>query len=436
MNIVADLHSHSGHAGGVGAISLAKVAQIMKLKGIDIYGTGDVLQPEWNKYLQNKLQEAEDGLFCIEESKTARFLLQTEIIITAPAPDGGRKTVHTIILFPDFSATEKAMKYLQDWQVKINMGRPFLKCTDKADVSAKMFKLTSITDDILIIPAHVLTPQGIYGAERPVNCLADFYGEFSNHIYAVETGLSADPQILALIPELDQLSLISNSDCHSAALNRIGREFTSYKVKEKSYKDLVNAIKNHNITYTAEFTPSEGRYFLTGHRAGKRGHNSKQYCYFSPDKSPQFCPICGKPMTMGVLERALQLSKIQGETRTLANIIPKQQYKTLIPLTEVIAAGFGIKNASAKKVLKEFKQIIDITETEERLWQMNPEKAERFLANSIHDSTMSALIDIMQGNYSFTPLGFDGEYGQLTLGSKTKWFGHEVIHGQINKRLF
>ncbi len=429
MKLTADLHSHSGHAGGVGMISLDGIAATMALKGIDVFGSGDCLQPDWNQFLQQEFIQAEPGLFKIKENTTARFLLQTEVIFTAPAPLGGRKTVHTILLFPDFATTKQGIKLLASWEVKLNMGRPFIKCRDAAEVSSRLYSLLEISDKIMVIPAHVLTPQGIYGSERPITFLHEFYGDFANEIFAVETGLSADPEILALIPELDNRTLISNSDCHSAALNRIGREYTSFIVSEKSYNGIIAAIKARKIEYTAEFTPSEGRYFLTGHRAGKRGHKADEYCYFSPDKSPDFCPICAKPLTQGVLERALNLSQLQGEPRTLADITPRQKYLTLIPLTEVIAAGFNVKNSSSRKVLAEFDKIIKIIGTEEKLWNLEFSAIQEKIGDIITDSTLQAIKAIIDGNYAFSPLGYDGEYGTLKLGEKAEWFGQEVICG-------
>ncbi len=435
MKLTADLHSHSGHAGGVGAISLSGLAETMSVKGIDVFGSGDCLQPEWNRFLQCNLTAAESGLYTIAESATARFLLQTEVIFTAPAPGGGRKTVHTILLFPNFDTTEKAMKLLKNWGVKINMGRPFIKCESNAEVSAKLFSLLIISEEIMVIPAHVLTPQGVYGSVRPITYLEEFYGDFTEKIYGVETGLSADPEILALIPELDNRTLISNSDCHSAALNRVGREYTAYDVNEISYQGITAAIREQRVIYTAEFTPAEGRYFLTGHRGGKRGHKSNEYCYFSPDTAPELCPICSKPLIKGVLARALELSRLQGEPRDLQSVTPRQKYLTLIPLTEVIAAGFGVKNSSSKKVLNEFTAIIDVVGTEEALWTSEYQDVAEKLSGRVEPATLAAIAAIFAGDYAFVPLGFDGEYGSLELGRREEWFGHAVVTGGM-KTLF
>ena len=46
MHLSVDLHSHSGHAGGVGNIRLEDIARAMRKKGIDVFGTGDCLHAD------------------------------------------------------------------------------------------------------------------------------------------------------------------------------------------------------------------------------------------------------------------------------------------------------------------------------------------------------------------------------------------------------
>ena len=111
-----------------------------------------------------------------------------------------------------------------------------------------------------------MTPEGIYGGRERINFMSDFFGDYTKEINAVETGLSADPNILGLIPELDDVALISNADAHSSNLNRIGREFTTYNLKNFDYQSLINSIRKNKIIQTTEFNPAEGKYFLTGHR--------------------------------------------------------------------------------------------------------------------------------------------------------------------------
>lgn len=434
MRYVVDLHSHSGYAGGVGNISLEGVADTMGKKGINAFGAGDCLQPAWRAALEKRLVEKEPGLFALREAESAhaaaRFVLQTEIIITSPVPSGGRKGTHVVLTFPGFPAVDAAIGLLRRWEVKIDMGRPFVKCADAGDVAEKFYALTAVDPSIMIIPAHVLTPQGIYGSDHPVDSLADVFGEFAADITTVETGLSSDPELLAVLPELDGKTLISNSDCHSGALNRVGREFTVLDVDSPSYAEIVASIRGGGINYTAEFNPAEGRYFLTGHKAGLERHGAA-YCYFSPDKTPPdgICPICGKRLTIGVLERALYLSKVQskdGKGREPGKVAAKQKAVRLAPLVEVLAAGMGVRSVSSRKILPLFDQIIRRVGTESELWELSPGEIENDFAAVLPQKVLDAVLAVRSGNFSFQP-GFDGTYGELRLGEDIGWFGHEKV---------
>lgn len=434
MRYAVDLHSHSGHAGGVGDISLESVADTMAVKGIQAFGCGDCLQPAWREDLGKQLAEKEPGLFMLQEAegarRSARFVLQTEIIITSPVATGGRKITHVVLTFPGFPAVDAAIGLLRKWDVKVGMGRPFVKCADVDDVAAKCAALQELDPLVMVIPAHVLTPQGVYGSDNPVDSLRDVFGEFAGRIRAVETGLSADPELLAIIPELDAMTLISNSDCHSGALNRVGREFTVLDLAEPSYPEIVAAVNGGKVAYTAEFNPAEGRYFFTGHRAGLENHG-KGYCYFSPDKTPKDgkCPICGKSLTQGVLERALHLSRAQspdGRGRELTAVRPRQKAVRLVPLVEVLAAGFGVKNAASKKVTALFGKIVAKTGAEAELWEMSAAEIERELAGDLPEPVLNAVLAVKNGDFTFQP-GFDGQYGGLVLGKTIDWFGQERI---------
>ncbi|MBN2712487.1 MAG: hypothetical protein JXR97_08680 [Planctomycetes bacterium] len=434
MQLVVDLHSHSGHAGGVGDVSPALVTKTMAQKGIDVFGTGDCLQPEWLDTLESTLKEEESGFFSFtgeggDANGSERFCLQSEIIITADVPSGGRKGPHVVLLFPSFSAAREVAKILAAKETKLNMGRPFVKCKDADDVAATLDKVQAVDESILIMPAHVLTPQGIFGSDHPIDSMRDFFDDFASRIRAVETGLSADPEILALIPELDNVTLLSNSDCHSAALNRVGREFTALEVSDKSYGAMIQAIHDRKVNFTAEFTPTEGRFFLTGHRAGKVGHENGEYCYFSPDKAPadNVCPICGKQMTIGVIQRALELGRLQGDERSLESITPRQKALHMVPLVEVLAAGLGVKSISSRKIVKMFDEITKIAGTEVQLWGLDEKEITSKLGNALPREVLDAILMVKQGNFCFNPLGYDGTYGDLVLGQQGVWFGHEKI---------
>ena len=425
MEINTDLHAHSGYAGGVGKISFKKIDEMMSLKGIHIIGTGDCLHPGWLEYLKNNLKEDEDGLFTFKEMET-KFLLQTEVILTSNI-GMGRKSVHTVVLFPSFDVVEQVCTKIKKWGVKNTIGRPFMVCDNSSDVSQKLYELRDIDNKMEIIPAHVLTPDGIYGSNRPITYLHEFFGNFSNEIRGIETGLSADPQILHYIPELEGRTWISNSDAHSHHLHRMGREFTTFDVQKLKYSQIVEAIRKDKVVQTAEFHPAEGRYFLTGHRGNRKGH-SGSYCYFSPELVPDNheCPICSKKLTIGVFERALTLRIDQSGEGTLSEIIKEdkietrkiRKFVTMIPLAEIIARGLEIQSATSKKVLKAYKEVVNLVGSECDLWFMEEDVLEEVL-KGIDERVYAAISCVKKGVFSFSPPGFDGEYGNLLLGECT-----------------
>lgn len=434
MRYVVDLHSHSGYAGGVGNISLETVAETMAKKGINAFGVGDCLQPAWREKYAKRLTEKEPGLFALRDAPppldAARFVLQTEIIITSPVDSGGRKGTHVVLLFPALAAVDDAIALLRKWDVKADMGRPFVKCDSPHDVAEKCRALRAIDDSVMIIPAHVMTPQGIYGSDHPVDSMREVFGDFTPEISTVETGLSSDPALLALLPELDGLTLISNSDCHSGALNRVGREFTALDLHTPSYEEIVAALRDKRVRYTAEFNPAEGRYFLTGHRAGLERHGDA-YCFYSPDTVPAdgICPICGKKLTVGVLDRLLYLSAKQskaGPARSLEEVTPAQASRSLVPLVEVVAAGLGVKSVASRKVTALYDTLVNEVGTEAELWELPDADVAAAYAGKIPDAVLNAVLQVKRGEFSFIP-GFDGTYGGLRLGETISWFGHATV---------
>ncbi|MDR1533546.1 MAG: endonuclease Q family protein [Planctomycetota bacterium] len=433
MRYNVDLHSHSGYAGGVGKISLPGVAATMAKKGIDAFGVGDCLQPAWREKFADLLEEREAGLYALRgaagDGRKARFVMQTEVIFTSAVPSGGRKATHTVLLFPNLRAVDAAIALLLRWKVKLDMGRPFIKCADAGEVAEKCSGFMKIDPRTMVIPAHVMTPRGVFGSDHPVDRLSDVYGGFAREIAAVETGLSADPALLALLPELDGTALISNSDCHSEALARVGREFTALEITRPTYEEIVLAIRERRILLTAEFDPAEGRYFLSGHRAGLSGHGGIG-CWFSPDRLPPgcLCPVCGKKLTIGVLDRVLHLSRVQtgGRPRILGETRPNQKAVTLVPLVEVLAAGLGVASTAGRRVNDLFETIIGETGTEAELWDLSPGEIEARFSPLLPERAVAALAEVRRGNFSFQP-GYDGEYGGLRLGEKIAWFGQAGI---------
>lgn len=408
MNLAVDLHSHSGYAGGVGQVLLTKVSEVMKQKGIDVFGTGDCLLPARSAELQKELISDGKGLFHLPND-SSKFLLQTEVIISAQLDGFRNRTVaHHIILFPDFEAIKRMQKLMQDWQMKNTIGRPFIVCQDQSVVEERLMQIAEIDPLIEIIPAHVLTPDGILGSKNNLQSIRQFYGDFTSQIRIIETGLSADPTTLQKIPDFANLTFISNSDCHSAALNRIGREFTILDTSDVSYQDIILAMRENRVDLTAEFNPAEGRYFLTGHRANR--HKNGQEIIYAEELPPEMiCEICGKEIKLGVKHRAIQLSD---ET-----IVPlKRNFLNMIPLIEVIAFSQNIKNANSKTVAKIFAKILQRFPSEISLWRSDSQEIISQLKDEIAGNVLESILAVKTGKFKFEPAGFDGNYGVLKIG--------------------
>ena len=314
------------------------------------------------------------------------------------------------------------------------MARPFIVCKDPSEVEDRVNAILDLDSHIELIPAHVMAPEGVYGAHNGANSLKEFYGSSESRIYAVETGLSADPTILGLVPELDNRTLISNADAHSSALNRLGREFTSFQLSTKTYKSLINAIRDNTVTKTAEFHPTEGRYFLTGHRANRKKpgvHNKDQFCYYSPRHLPKnmLCQICKKRLTIGVLQRAFEVCDKQGEDRMIGDG-PKRPFVTMVPLIEILGFTRGVKTLTSQRLLKQYSEIIKVVKSEVRLWTTND--SFRLLSESkIDPEILQNLKEIKNGNFMFHPLGYDGVYGKLLIGETCDFLNIKEESGKI-----
>lgn len=452
MDLAVDLHAHSIFAGGTQSLKLSPernktnrkkalaqlthITQTMPLKGIDLIGTGDCQFYFWQEILKEVLTEDQPGVFFLHESSLTRFILQTELIFTAPI--GKRsKIVHIVFLFPNFTCVETLNDLLNRWKVKHEkMARPFIKCASITEVSMRIHTILDIDPLIEAIPAHIMTPQGVFGSNIRINTLADFFGDVTSRLQVFETGLSADPELLRLIPELDDRVLVSCSDAHSGALHRMGREYSVISASKMDYQHVIEALRKKKIVYTAEFPPEEGRFFLTGHRGGRKSpglHGKDEWCCFSPQFVPpsDICPICYKTLTVGVFQRCIEISKAQGGQRDLAEVNPSQEFIRMVPLVEIIAHVLHIRTKTAKSVIKVYRKITEYIGPERNLWTLPVEKVQEQLENRenrVSSTMVDAILQIKRGNFTFVPYGFDGVYGTLQIGNKGNFQGVNIVH--------
>ncbi|MHA1984058.1 MAG: hypothetical protein ACW967_06865, partial [Candidatus Hodarchaeales archaeon] len=196
----------------------------------------------------------------------------------------------------------------------------------------------------------------------------------------------------------------------------------------------IYSLRNNKINFTAEFMPSEGRYFLSGHKNTTRNHSKNEYCKYSPKFVPQnnLCPICNKEITTGALSRAIQVGKNQGDERSLEDFKSQRNFFHFIPLVEVISLGLGIKNPNSKRVVRTYMEIISNQQinNESNFWLLPINKIDQILKDKIDQDVLNAINQIHSGNYSYSP-GFDGIYGELVLGKKIDFLEiNEVVQNK------
>jgi uncharacterized protein (TIGR00375 family) len=260
--------------------------------------------------------------------------------------------------------------------------------------------------ETMLVPAHAWTPWfSIFGSKSGFDSIEECFGDYSKHIFAIETGLSSNPEMNARVSALDAVTLISNSDAHS--LRKLGREANVFEA-EMDYFEITDIIKTNDrdrFLYTIEFFPEEGKYHGDGHRTCGVA--------FTPEETNEakgICPKCKKPLTIGVLNRVMELTDREPE------YAPKDRVasRSIIPLEEIISAVLK-KGVSTKTVQKEYMRLVKTSGSEFRiLLDMNLKE----LSEICSDRLTEAIIRVREGNISITP-GFDGEFGKIEIFEDT-----------------
>ena len=403
MKYIADLHLHSKYSRATSRdMDLEHISQSAKIKGIDILGTGDFTHPEWLKNLKAKLRP-EDGLFKLKKTNS-RFVLTSEIS-SIYSKKGRTRKVHILLLAPSFEIVEKINNSLGKISNLSADGRPILGID--AEELAKF--VLNISKDCLIIPAHVLTPWfGVFGSKSGFDSIQECFGNYSKYIYSLETGLSANPPMLWRMADGRRRTLISNSDAHSP--KKLGREATVFEGDKLSYDNIAGAIKGDKgklkLLSTIEFYPQEGKYYYDGHRNCDIS--------LSPSESDRYnnvCPVCQKLLTIGVLNRAEQLSD-KPEGFKPPKPVP---FKSLIPLQELIADVLGV-GPNTKKVKKEYDNLIEKIGPEFKILLEVPSFD---LKAASSQEIAKAIVDAREGRINIEP-GFDGVFGKISIHPKER----------------
>jgi len=406
MQFVADFHLHSKYSRATSKdMDLENLDKWAKIKGIKILGSGDFTHPEWFKNLREKLEPAEPGLFKLKNNSETRFILTSEISCVYSKTGKVRK-IHIIILAPSFKIVEKINAHLGYVGNLKSDGRPILGLDAK-----ELTKIVlGISEDCFMVPAHLMTPWfSLFGSKSGFNLIEECFEEYSKYIYAGETGLSASPDMLWRMPDGRRITLISNSDAHSPA--KLGREASIFEGSELTYQSIITAIKrqgqelaNLKLISTIEFFPQEGKYYYDGHRLCGIS--------FSPQESKKtgnICPNCGKPLTIGVLNRVEELSD-KPEGFKPVDALP---FKNLVPLEEIIASALGVTTGT-KQVETEYKNLIDKFGSEFNV----------LLETSRSELGLVTLPEVAEGitrireEKVYVEPGYDGVYGKIRIFSE------------------
>jgi len=419
---IADLHIHSRFSRATSKnLDPEHLALWAQKKGIKVVGTGDVTHPGWISELQEKLVGAEQGLYRLKPDlaesmkpgipaacqDSPRFMLTSEISCIYKKNDKTRK-VHHLILLPDFDSVLKLNRRLEAVGNIRSDGRPILGL----DSRNLLEMVLETSDRAFFIPAHVWTPWfSLFGSKSGFDDIEECFEDLTPHIHALETGLSSDPPMNRLLSQLDPYVLVSNSDAHSPA--KLGREGNLFETA-LDYDAMVGAMTHgEGFSGTIEFFPEEGKYHLDGHRKCRiRLHPGET-------KSRNgICPVCGKPVTVGVFHRVEDLADREHPKLS-------KKFFSLIPLTEILSEIHNCGPAT-KKVTGVYEDLISRLGPELHiLMDTSLEKVKE-----TGGPLLSEAIDRMRHNRVIRREGYDGEYGVIRLfdeGEKDELLGQATL---------
>jgi uncharacterized protein (TIGR00375 family) len=394
----ADLHIHGPFSRGTSEnLSIAKLEEYARIKGVGLMGAGDFTHPTWLETLKKELTPRDGALYT---KSGFPFLLTSEISIIY-SHEGKTRKVHHVVLAPDFAAVDSIRERLLKRGRLDYDGRPTFGMS-----CAEIVELVHDADDRCeCIPAHAWTPWfSVFGSNSGFDSLKDAYQDAIKHIHAYETGLSSDPPMNWRVSQLDGFTLLSFSDSHSFWPWRIGRELTAFE-GAPSYDNVLSAIRKNTVAGTVEVEPAYGKYHFDGHRDCGVS--------MSPDEARKHgntCPVCHKPLTIGVLHRVEELADRP------VGFQPKnaKPFHSLIPLSEIIAAVTG-KGIATKAVWDEYNSLVrSSSELSVLLHMPRPE-----LLSRSNERIADAIIQVRDGSVHVKP-GYDGVYGEPELGASQK----------------
>jgi DNA helicase-2/ATP-dependent DNA helicase PcrA len=452
----ADLHIHSKYSRATSKdCNLVELARWAALKGIRVLATGDFTHPEWSREIFEMLVEAEDGLLRLKSEylpkgiavpggfgpEDVRFILNVEIS-SIYKKHGATRKVHNLVFMPDFDSVERFNKRLDRIGNIKSDGRPILGLDSRILLEIAL----ETTSESFLIPAHVWTPWfSILGSRSGFDSVEECFEDLTSYIFALETGLSSDPAMNHQVSSLDKYTLISNSDTHSPS--KLGREVNIFAgnpgyvaireaIRAGGTKPAAASVSGRTVCGpdvsgwnvpeekelgegfigTIEFFPEEGKYHLDGHR--------KCAARLSPEETERLkghCPVCGQPITVGVMNRVIELADRQTGTAPEG----AAPFWRMLPLVEIVAQTLGV-GPQSKKVNASYVDLLQKLGPELMiLWEYPLDR----IGRQAPEILVEAVRRVRKEEVSIQP-GFDGEYGTVQLfgpGERAHFGGQQAL---------
>ncbi|MFD0801050.1 endonuclease Q family protein, partial [Streptomonospora algeriensis] len=410
MEFHADLHIHSKYSRACSKdCDLEHLAWWAARKGIEVVGTGDFTHPAWREQLRTKLVPAEPGLFRLTPDIEAevlrtlppacrnppRFMLSVEISTIYKRGERTRK-VHHLLYAPAMEAAEAITADLARIGNLASDGRPILGLD-----SRDLLEITLASDPgSYLVPAHVWTPWfAVLGSKSGFDAVGDCYADLAENIFAVETGLSSDPEMNWTVSSLDAYTQVSNSDAHSPPM--LAREATRFDT-DLDYYAVRRALETgEGFRGTVEFFPEEGKYHLDGHRkCGVR---------LEPEATRDHggnCPVCGKPLTVGVSHRVFELADRPLGHRPAG----AAGFTSLVPLPEIVSEIVGV-GPKSKRVRQEVGRLVGELGSELDILATVPADEVARVGGTLLGEAVTRL----RAGTVVREAGYDGEYGRIHM---------------------
>ena len=430
----ADLHIHSPHSIAVSkSLNLDTMIETGRKKGLHILGTGDILQPDWFKYMKQNLSKNNDQSFSY---KGTFFILQSEI--------EDQENIHHVILFPDFQSVLEVQKVLAphskniygEWggRPRVNLSPPEL--VDKIDDSGA-----------ILGPAHAFTPFKAIFRQNRYKTVQECYHDSWKKVPFLELGLSANTELADRLDSLKNISFLSNSDAHSEGSRSLGREFNKFEIDNPSFEEILSAFTRKNdrkIVLNVGLHPKLGKYYkMFCSKCRRRILFSKStskndlflnnykisddfitYSVQDPQKAKSeyitdvtkekiTCPACKEEIKknykikLGVSER-IEVISTQDKPIHPSHRPP---YINAIPLFDTLRSIKKIKSSSSKTIINLYDSLITKFGTEYSLLLDEPiEKIDKI------NTELAAVIKAMRNEEIEYAPGGGGTYGHIKLG--------------------